>query len=134
MSFNKSLTHITPQFKKFIIVGISSTFINYLFFYILLEFLYIDYLVSSGAGFIVGVFSGYIFNRKWTFNIKKNITSLEIIKYFSIYIISLILSLIFLKFLVDNIGINIKIANIFSIGLTTCTNFLGLKLIVFNNE
>ena len=122
---------ISTQFYKFIIVGIWSTIINYGMFYILLEFLGVNYLISSAAGFISGVFAGYGFNRKWTFGVKSVKKHSEILKYYAVYITSLILSLLFLKVVVGIIGLDPKIANILAIGLTTCTNFIGIKIVVF---
>lgn len=122
---------ISVEFYKFIVVGVWSTIINYGVFYILLELLNINYLISSAIGFIAGVFAGYGFNRKWTFRVEKEGKPTEIIKYYTVYIVSLILSLLFLKIIVDVIGIDPKIANILAIGLTTCTNFIGIKIVVF---
>jgi len=119
------------EFYKFIAVGIWSTIINYGVFYILLEFLNVNYLIASAAGFISGVYAGYGFNRKWTFKAKQEKKYTGIIKYYAVYIVSLILSLLFLKVVVVIVGIDPKIANILAIGLTTCTNFVGIKKFVF---
>jgi putative flippase GtrA len=119
------------QFLKFIIVGIFSTIINYGLFYLLLEIVNINYLISSSLGFIAGVFGGYYFNKNWTYNNKKTKSKDIALKYFLIYLGSLAISIIFLKITVKLIGINPKIGNILSIALTTCTNFFGTKFLVF---
>jgi len=121
------------QFYKFIIVGAVSTLVNYLMFYILLEFLKINYLISSAFGFLFGMVIGYFLNRKWTFQMETKTTNAEIIKYFFVYAFSLILSLIFLKIAVDAFKINAKIANFFALILTTFTNFIGIKMTVFKD-
>lgn len=131
MILNLLKNKISIEFYKFIVVGIWSTIVNYGMFYILLEFVEINYLISSAVGFICGVFAGYGLNRRWTFKIDKEKSRIEIIKYYTVYILSLILSLLFLKFIVDIVGLDPKIANILAIGLTTCTNFVGIKIIVF---
>ena len=120
------------EFYRFIVVGLFSTIINYLFFYILFETLDINYLVSSAFGYIAGTFFGYGFNRKWTFKVKKYKKRSEIISYFSVYMASLLISLLFLDLLVNIAGLDPKIANILTIGLSTCTNYIGVKKIVFN--
>jgi len=122
---------ISVEFYRFIVVGVWSTIINYGIFYILLEFLSVNYLTSSAVGFISGVFAGYGFNRKWTFKVEKEKKNTEIIKYYTVYIVSLILSLLFLKIIVDVVGVDPRIANILAIGLTTFTNFVGIKMVVF---
>ncbi len=120
------------ELSRFLVVGSWATIINYLLFYILFEILDINYLVSSAFGFIVGVFSGYSFNRKWTFKVKKYKKRSETISYFIVYMVSLIISLLFLEILVNIAGLDPKIANLLTIGLTTCTNYIGVKKIVFN--
>jgi putative flippase GtrA len=119
------------QFIKFIIVGIWSTIVNYGIFYVLLDFVKMNYLLSSAVGFISGVFAGYELNKQWTYGIKEKVRKKVLVNYYFVYILSLILSLIFLKIAVGLIGIDARIANIFAIGITTCTNFLGTKLFVF---
>ncbi|MCH9753761.1 MAG: GtrA family protein [Alphaproteobacteria bacterium] len=122
---------VSTEFYKFIIVGSYSTIINYGIFYISLELLLINYIIASAIGFISGVFAGYSFNRKWTFSIRSERKKIEIIQYYSVYIFSLILGLLLLKIFVSVVNIDPKVANIIAIGITTCTNFIGIKMVVF---
>ena len=118
------------QFFKFIVIGLLSTVINYGVFYALYEFFSIYYILSSAIGFITGVFAGYGLNKTWTFGVK-NSRSRYIHKYCIVYIFSLFLGLGFLNFLVTVLDFTAEFANILTIGLTTCTNFMGIKLLVF---
>lgn len=120
------------QFIKFCIIGAAATIVSYLIFYVTLNFFGINYLVASSLGFCSGVLFGYSFNCKWTFSHNKN--QYNALKYWSVYLISLLLSLIFLKIVVDYLGIQPEFANIVSIGLTTITNFVGTKFFVFKND
>lgn len=119
------------QMAKFIVVGVFSTSINYGAFYILYNFLSAHYIIASMLGFVIGVFAGYIFNKSWTFNIQEK-SPQHIYKYYIVYTISLFFGLGFLKFLVTVMGLIPEIANLLTIGLTTCTNFTGIKFWVFN--
>lgn len=121
------------QFFKFICVGLLSTIFNYLVFFLLYYYFSIFYLISSGAGFLSGVFLGYIFNRAWTFEYKTHTFKLMFF-YTSIYCASLLLSLAFLKIVVDYFNVNVLFANVLAIGITTCTNFIGLKYLVFKTN
>ncbi|MDG1436751.1 MAG: GtrA family protein [Rickettsiaceae bacterium] len=122
---------VSKQFYRFIVVGVWSTIINYGIFIALLELMDINYLLASAMGFISGVFAGYGFNRKWTFKVEAKKGNAEIIKYYIVYSASLVLSLAFLHGVVDVLGLDPKIANILAVGLTTCTNFIGIKIMVF---
>lgn len=126
------LKKLSDQFIKFCIVGLVATIISYISFYISLEFLHINYLISSTIGFICGIFIGYPLNKAWTFSAKEHKHD-RLIFYFLVYIFSLILSLIFLKIVVEYVGIDPRIAYILSIGLTTCTNFIGTRFFVFKH-
>lgn len=121
------------QFLKFIVVGVLSTIVNYGFFYGFLNYLGMDYLLSSALGFLFGVFAGYLINKRWTFQVKsKNL--IHVIKYYLVYSCSLVISIAILKLVVDILGMKPEIANILVIGITTCTNFVGIKWIVFNEK
>jgi len=121
---------IKQQFSKFVIIGVFSTIINYATFYIFYEFLKFHYILSSAIGFMLGVIVGYGFNKNWAFGVKgKNCR--YIYKYYIVYTISLFLGLGFLKFLVSVLEIMPEISNFLTIGLTTCTNFIGIKFWVF---
>lgn len=120
------------QFLRFCLVGGISTSFNYGFFFLLYDF-GINYLLSSASGYILGVFMGFILNKHFTFKSKTNKYTLEVIKYFIVYTISLFLGLGFLRFLVY-LQVNILLANVFSIALTTLTNYTGCKFFVFTRE
>jgi putative flippase GtrA len=122
---------IKKQFSKFILVGLLSTTVNYLIFFIALHYFFINYLISSGIGFIAGVFAGFFLNKNWTFDSRFVQTKRIIISYFLVYIFSLALSLVFLKITVGIFHASPEIANLLAICLTTCTNFIGTKFYVF---
>jgi ribonuclease H / adenosylcobalamin/alpha-ribazole phosphatase len=130
MGINTFYTLHKKHFFKFAIVGGVSTIFNYAFFYLLLKYLEVNYLVSSGSGYILGVFIGFYLNKFFTFESKSLKYGVELIKYFLVYGISLGISLFILKGLVF-FGLNILIANILIIGLTTIINYFGSKYFVF---
>ena len=121
---------IKKQITRFLIVGSFSTIINYSVFYALFKFIDINYLVSSSIGFVAGVICGYQLNKYWTFSVQNSEDNF-LLKYFATYLISLILGILFLEALVKLLNIPPAISNIGSIGLTTVTNFLGTKFLVF---
>jgi len=115
------------EFYKFIAVGIWSTIIGSGVSHILLEFLNVNYFIASAAGFISGVYAGYDFNRKWTFKVKQEKKYTEIIKYYAVHIVSLILSLL----VIPVFGIETPITVVLMVGIPICTNFVGIKKFVF---
>ncbi len=124
---------IKLQFAKFIVVGVFSTIVNYGLFYVFLHLFHLNYLLASSLGFMSGVFSGYLLNKRWTFQVQSKSHS-HLYKYFFVYICSLIISISFLKIVVSFWGMTPEIANVLAIFVTTCTNFAGTKWIVFNEK
>ena len=118
------------QFSKFIVIGIISTIINYTVFYLLLSVFSFHYLLSASIGFLSGVLAGFRFNKTWTFEVTQK-RKRYLMKYLTTYTISLGLGLCFLEFLVQGLDIIPEVANIITIALTTCTNFIGTKFWVF---
>lgn len=116
---------------RFLIVGGLSTVINYVFFYIFYRYFYMNYLFSSAIGFFAGVIFGYWLNKTWTFRFAFPSTTLLIKKYFAVYSISLCLGLIAIYMMVTIGGVDPLVANFLSIMLTTCTNYIGIKFLVF---
>ena len=122
---------ISSQLIRFLAVGFLCTALNYLSFFILLHFLQFNFLLSSGLGYVIGLLFGYFLNRVWTF--RSNVNSLfQKAKYLFTYSVSLIVGLITLQFLVEKYGLEIEIANICVIFITTILNFLGTKFWVFH--
>lgn len=117
------------QIIRFLIVGGLSTLVNYSIFYVLIM-LGVQYLISSAIGFVCGILFGYPFNKKWTFDAAP-LSHKYLFPYFLIYLLSLVISLIFLKITVSYFNIDPKIANILAIIITTITNFIGIKFGVF---
>jgi putative flippase GtrA len=121
------------QATRYLVVGGLATTLNYVLFFILYKYAGVNYLISSATGFIVSVLAGYVFNKKWTFGANNSSTK-QVVKYFLVYLISLFLSVFLLKLTVDIGGIKPEYGNIISIAFTTCTNFIGLKYLVFNRQ
>jgi putative flippase GtrA len=121
------------QLVKFLVVGGLCTVLNYTVFYLNYSVIQINYVVASGIGYITGLILGYYLNRNWTFATEKshNQKRREFVIYITVYLISLVLSLLLVALLVDVLRFNPLLANVFAIGLSTITNFIGLKLVVF---
>jgi uridine kinase/putative flippase GtrA len=122
---------LQSQVPRFALIGALSTLINYAVFFGLFGLLGIDYIASSGIGYIAGLVFGYIFNARLTF---RSTPGLSMIPYFIVYTASLVASLGVLSFQVGVLGIDPLLANVISICFSTATNFLGTRYIAFNRN
>jgi putative flippase GtrA len=118
------------EFARFLIIGGISTIIFYSTFIISLRIFGIYYLLANFIGFICGISFGYPMNKHWTFK-KSHQKQTHFPQYLAVYLTSLGISTIFLKVTVDYLGIIPEIASILSIMITTCTNFSGIRFLVF---
>ena len=126
----KKLFFKYEKFIKFAIVGFGNLFISLVIYY-LLVFFSINYQIANIGGFITGSLNGYIGNKLWVFKEnKQNIIS--IIKFYSTYLATWLLSAVLLYIWIEIIGISDKIAPVINIFITTPINYLLNKYWVFN--
>lgn len=125
--------YVTKQFLRFCLVGVESTILTYLTFILLNNFLEVNYLVSSAAGFIAGVFLGFIFNKDFTFQSNKA-SLITFPQYLGIYLSSLSFNLISINILVEYFRLLPIISMILVNPLVLLINFFGTKIIVFKNK
>ena len=118
------------QFARFVTVGIVSAVMNYSIYSILLYFMQLKALIASASAFLGGTMLGYKLNSAWSFQTPSSHQGV-FIKYLSVYLCSLLLSLWALHLLVNTFGMSPYIAQFAVIALTTCTNFIGIKIWVF---
>lgn len=129
----KEANRLYQKAIKFLIVGGIGTALNYVTFLLLFKLLNVHYIAASVIGYITGLILGYYLNKNWTYYAASSQNSEQkyICKYLTVYMLSLLASQILLKFLVEQKIFNELIANVFAIGLSTLTNFLGTNFIVF---
>lgn len=128
--FNGKFKH----FSRFSMIGVANTLIDFLIFTIFNSLFAINYIVSQALGYSCGVANSFVFNKKWTFqdrNSKKKKFH-ELLQFIVINLITLIITMIVIKFIVKNFNMNVYIAKIIVTILAQATNFLAYKLWIFN--
>jgi putative flippase GtrA len=131
-----SLSYLYQKYKhllRFIVTGVLNTLVDILTFYILNRFLSVHYSVSQAAAYAAGSLNSFIMNKLWTFgdrDVNKRIF-LQILKFIIVNLLSLGISELGLKTLIEIAGINVYISKILIIIPTWTVNFLGYKLWVF---
>ena len=121
----------TSQLIRFGVVGIISTLLNYLIFWVLVEIGAV-YWISMVGGYLSGVAIGYKLNKVWTFHSQSKTS--HFLMYLSLYLCSLLVGLVSIIGMVEILNIQPKIANIIVIFITATINFLGSKLGVFRSK
>ncbi len=84
------------QVFKFIMVGVVNTFVDIVIYFLLTRTfnIFADHIIIAKAiSFFVGTINSFILNRFWTFNKKDGISSLEIIKFYTVVLSSLLINI-----------------------------------------
>ncbi|NLU07610.1 GtrA family protein [uncultured Clostridium sp.] len=120
--------------SRFSATGVLNTIIDFLVFTLCQSIIGLYYTVSQVVGYSCGVANSFIFNKKWTFqydNPDKNIVH-EILQFVVVNIVSLIITVIFMKLLVDRFALNVYISKVIVTFAAQMINFLSYKIWVFN--
>ena len=118
-------------FLRFLIVGAFASIINLLCFYILFYKLNLFEITSYSISYIVGVATGYFFNKKWSFNYKKNSNKSLFYKYLLVYTFNLFIGMVFFELVLILYNTKEFLVQSIVIIITAISNFYGLKIFVF---
>ena len=123
---------IVHQFQKFFIIGLGSTTVNYLVFFIFFYFLEMFYLYAGLIGFFSGAFFSYYFNKKWTF--KSNVAFFSgFYKFILAQILNFLIHSSMQYTSVNLLDISEVFSQLFGIIFSMIFNFTILKKIIFKD-
>ena len=132
INLNLSFSNMDSKISRFIVIGLFSTFINYLIFNI--TYSLTGYIVlSSYFGYLMGLLNSFIFGKKWVFKVNAKISLIKKILYLIVYFSGGTI-MTFVIYKLQLIGINYKLAWFIGLHFSLANNFLGSKYIVFNNQ
>ncbi len=116
--------------KKYFVVGLSSTIIDFAILFILTDFFNLYYIASATIAFIIAAFFNYFFNRTWTFRSNgKRRKQLPV--FFIIATLGILLNNNILYFCVEQLGWWYIYGKIIATGIVTSWNFFGNKYLTF---
>ncbi len=120
------------EIYRFIIVGIFSVFIDFLFYYLFIYFEILDPNNAKRVSFIAGATFAFYANRKYVFKVDERKFS-QYVMFSFLYFISFVLNSIVHDyiFLISKL---ILIAFLSATLVSTVINFLGQKFIIFKNN
>jgi putative flippase GtrA len=128
--FNGKFKHLS----RFSMIGVANTLIDFLVFTISNSVFGINYIASQALGYSCGIANSFVFNKNWTFqdsNSKKKKFH-ELTQFIVINLITLIITMISIRFIVNSFNMNVYIAKIIITILAQAINFLAYKLWIFN--
>ena len=118
--------------SRFLVVGLTSTALNYIVAMVLFYALNIWITLSTIIGYLAGLSLGFYLNKTWTFEDTSKNNFKLILKYFFVYGISLFFAVLTVNFTIIIFNLPEYIAVIMSIIVSTILNYLGLRNWVFS--
>ena len=121
--------HTIGEFLKFAVVGLLNTGVDVAIFF-LLTGVNMPYVAAQLVSYSSGAANSYLLNKFWTFR-SSGLSYTEIIRFTTVNLVSLAISVVVLTLLHDTAGMGLAAAKA---GATLCAlaaNFLGNKLWVF---
>lgn len=123
------------QFFRYVIVGGFSFVVDYGLLFVLTEYAGFHYIVSATLSFIAGLVVNYLLSTRWIFrNSKLSSTTVEFIIYGAIGVVGLVLNNILLYLFTDVLHIHYMISKLITAALVMGWNFVGRRVILFNND
>ena len=121
----------TRRIFKFVCVGLLNTFIGYGAFFILSFFL--NYMVALIIAHFIGVTNSYLWNKYWTFQVKK-FRLAELIKFNIVYLVVLGANMLILYIAVELLAVNPRLGQLVVLPMVTLLSYFGHKYWSFQGE
>lgn len=115
---------------KFICVGGLNTVIGYGAFFILS--LYLNYLVALVIAHFIGVTNSYLWNKYWTFQVKK-FRLAEFVKFNIVYLFALGANMLILYVAVERLAFNPRLGQLIVLPIVTLLSYFGHKYWSFHS-
>lgn len=122
---------IKKEIFRFIVVGSGAVLTDTLVYFLLINFL--PFSISKTISFLSGTLVAYIFNKYWTFEVKKKSYS-EMMRFLALYLSTLVANVAMNKgvlLITNELAI---LAFLVATGTSTILNFLGQKFWVFRDK
>lgn len=129
-----SMKRLCVAFFRYLLAGGFGFVLDYAVLALCYEVFHIHYLLSSGAGFMVGLVFVYLVSNKWVFSTRrmKDKAWLEFVVFSVIGVIGLLLTILFMWFFVDVCKIYPLISKLVTTTLVLFWNFAGRKIILYS--
>ncbi|HLC38913.1 MAG TPA: GtrA family protein [Patescibacteria group bacterium] len=122
---------MSKQFLKYIMVGGLATLLDFIFLYILVEFVHLHYLLAAIISIVVIVWISFSLNKFWTFANSEKKYFQQFIKYIISHSVGLAINLLILASLVQFFHLWYLFAKIFATFAAAVTNFWLVKRFIF---
>ena len=124
--------HNWLQLVKFCVVGGTGYLVNLTVFAVCVHVLDLHHLTAATAAFIVAVTNNFLWNRYWTFRVRRGHAGFQAARFFAVSIVAFLFAAAVLELLVSVVGVQELPAQAISIVAATPLNFIGNKMWSFS--
>ena len=122
------------QLAKFVVVGIVTFGINFLFFHVFYGLFHWDYRIAVSLAYVITVISHFLLHRIFTFSAAEQQIVHNAGKYVLMLVVNYGITLTVVGFVVEVVGWSPYIGVIASTAATASTSFFILKYFVFRSK
>lgn len=122
----------SAQFRKYIIIGITSVLIDFLILYCLTDLIGLYYLLSKTISYFIVFWYSFLLNKFWAFKSNKYFIR-HLVLYSFLVIINYIIASGLMYLLTDIFSFYYLVSNLFVIGFITVWNFAIYKKVIYKN-
>ncbi len=124
--------HNWVQLVKFCLVGGTGYLVNLTVFAVCVHVLDLHHLVAATAAFVVAVTNNFLWNRYWTFRVRRGHAGFQAARFFAVSIVAFLFAATVLELLVSVASVPELPAQAISIVAATPLNFIGNKMWSFS--
>lgn len=131
MSVRAAIPATCWQFARFAVVGASGYVVNLATFALVFHLAGVGYRVAATVAFLVSVSSNFLWNRRWTFDVRHGQRGAQAARFLAVSVVAFGFGLGVLSLLVDGAGLPEVPAQAIAVVAAMPLNFAGTRLWVF---
>ncbi|MCL6585490.1 MAG: GtrA family protein [Anoxybacillus sp.] len=118
---------------RFAVVGIGNTLVDFGVFFLLAS-MGVPYVFSQVCSYSAGIMNSYLWNRTWTFQVRKKASVHEFFQFVAVNFVSLSTTIVLLYLLRQSAGMPLFSSKAIATVAGMAVNFAGSRLWVFSSE
>ncbi|MDB5177132.1 MAG: hypothetical protein JWN75_800 [Candidatus Saccharibacteria bacterium] len=121
------------KITKFLVSGGTAALIEYSSFFALIHYFQELLIMSNIVSFALGLLASFLLNKQWVFK-ERGDTRRQLLLYFSLALLNLLLSSLLIWLLVNTVGMPAVIAKLFIMAVIATWNYVIFSKLIFINR
>lgn len=122
------------RFLRFCITGGLNTGVDFAIYTVLTTLLAMDLYLAQVISYSAGILNSYCINRKWTFRTRSRFFSQEMVRFITVNLIVMALSIVVMKYLNEQLHWYFLFSKLATVVFTMVLGFILNRLLVFRRS